>query len=123
MEDNKDSDCIFGSDEVDDMCDDWSLLNDIWLDIWLVESFLGLFCLVGVGGFFLVNGFIGKGGKNFGLIVNMLSVDLFIQNGRDLMGIIIVYEVGYFLGLNYDFILSNFMVVSMDGINMNIMYS
>ena len=123
MEDNKDSDCTSGSDEADDMRDDWSSPNDTWLDIWLVESLSGPPCSAGVGGFSPVNGPTGKGGKNSGLIVNMSSADLSTQNGRDLMGIIIAHEVGHFLGLNHDSTSSNFMAASTDGTNMNITHS
>ncbi len=55
MDDNKASDCTAGSDEADDLRDDWSSPTD-WLDVWIVESFSGPACAASVGGFSPVDG-------------------------------------------------------------------
>jgi hypothetical protein len=43
LDDNKDHDCTSGSDEADDMRDDWSSPTP-WLDVWIVETFSGPSC-------------------------------------------------------------------------------
>ncbi len=120
MDDNKDSDCTSGSDEADDLRDDWSSPNDSWLDLWIVESLSGPPCAASVGGFSPVNGPTGKGGDNSGAIINMSGIDLSTTGGRNLMGIIIAHEVAHFLGLNHSGTSSNFMAASTGGSNTDI---
>lgn len=120
MEDNKDSDCTSGSDEADDLRDDWSSPNDSWLDVWCVETLSGPSCAASVGGFSPVDGPTGKGGSNSGVIIKMSAADLTTSRGRNLMGIIIAHEVGHFLGLNHHGTAANFMAASTSGNNTDI---
>lgn len=120
MDDNKDSDCTAGSDEADDLRDDWSSPNDSWLDVWLVETLSGPACAASVGGFSPVDGPTSKGGSRSGVIVKMSSADLSTAGGRNLMGIIIAHEVGHFLGLNHTSTNDNFMEASVGGSNTDI---
>ncbi|WP_394749353.1 HEAT repeat domain-containing protein [Spongiimicrobium salis] len=120
MDDNKDSDCTAGSDEADDLRDDWSSPNDPWLDVWIVESLSGPPCAASVGGFSPVNGPTGKGGSRSGVIINMAGIDLSTGSGRSLMGIIVAHEVGHFLGLNHTGPNSNFMAATTGGSNTDI---
>lgn len=120
MDDNKDSDCTAGSDEADDLRDDWSSPNDTWLDVWIVESLSGPPCAASVGGFSPVNGPTGKGGSRSGVIINMSGIDLSTGGGRNLMGIIVAHEVGHFLGLNHTGPNSNFMAATTGGSNTDI---
>jgi len=120
MDDNKDSDCTSGSDEADDLRDDWSSPNNSWLDLWIVESLSGPPCAASVGGFSPVDGPTGKGGSNSGAIINMSGINLATTGGRDLMGIIVAHEVAHFLGLNHVNTSSNFMAASTGGSNTDI---
>ena len=122
MDDNKDHDCTSGSDEADDMRDDWSSPTD-WLDVWLVESLSGPACSASVGGFSPVDGPSGKGGDDSGVIIKMSSADLSTTGGRNLMGIIIAHEVGHFLGLNHAADPTNFMAASTGGSNTGITHN
>ncbi len=117
MDDNKASDCTSGSDEADDLRDDWSSPNDSWLDVWCVETLSGPACAASVGGFSPVNGPTGKGGSNSGVIIKMSSANLATTGGRNLMGIIIAHEVAHFLGLNHDGNAANFMAANTGGSN------
>ena len=120
MDDNKDSDCTSGSDEADDLRDDYSSPKDRWLDVWLVETLSGPSCAASVGGFSPLNGPTGKGGSNSGVIIKMSAANLTTTFGRNLMGIIIAHEVGHFLGLKHDGDSSNFMAASTGGNNKGI---
>lgn len=120
MDDNKDSDCTSGSDEADDLRDDWSSPNESWLDVWCVETLSGPACAASVGGFSPVDGPTGKGGSNSGVIIKMSSADLSTTGGRNLMGIIIAHEAAHFLGLNHHGTSSNFMAASTGGSNTDI---
>ena len=117
MDDNKDHDCTSGSDEADDLRDDWSSPNDSWLDVWLVETLSGPACSANVGGFSPVDGPRGKGGDNSGVIIKMSSANIGTSGGRNLMALIIAHEVGHFLGLNHNSDNANFMAPSTNGSN------
>jgi HEAT repeats len=116
MNDNKASDCTAGSDEADDLRDDWSSSTD-WLDVWIVESFSGPACAASVGGFSPVDGPTGKGGSKSGVVVQLAGVNMTTTSGRNLMGIIVAHEVGHFLGLDHDASSANFMAASTGGTN------
>lgn len=120
MDDNKDSDCTSGSDEADDLRDDWSSPNDSWLDVWCVETLSGPPCAASVGGFSPVDGPTGKGGSSSGVIIKMSSADLSTTGGRNLMGIIVAHEVAHFLGLDHVGTAANFMAASTGGNNTDI---
>jgi hypothetical protein len=122
MDDNKNHDCTSGSDEADDLRDDWSSPTD-WLDVWLVESLSGPACSASVGGFSPVDGPTDKDGDDSGVIIKMSSADLSTTSGRNLMGIIIAHEVGHFLGLSHVSDSSNFMAASTGGSNTGITHN
>ena len=119
MNDNKDADCTAGSDEADDLRDDWSSSIN-WLDVWIVESFSGPACAASVGGFSPVDGPTAKDGDDSGVVIQLAGVDLLTTFGRNLMGIIVAHEVGHFLGLEHDGNSSNFMAASTGGTNTDI---
>jgi hypothetical protein len=116
MDDNKAHDCTSGSDEADDLREDWNSPTD-WLDVWLVESLSGPACSASVGGFSPVDGPTDKDDDDSGVIIKMSSADLSTTFGRNLMGLIIAHEVGHFLGLSHASDSSNFMAASTDGTN------
>jgi hypothetical protein len=119
MDDNKASDCTAGSDEADDLRDDWSSPTDL-LDVWVVESFSGPACAANVGGFSPVDGPTGKGGSRSGLLVQLAGINLSTQSGRDLMGIVVAHEVAHFLGLDHSTTNDNFMEASVGTSNTDI---
>lgn len=119
MNDNKDQDCTSGSDEADDLRDDWSA-PVAWLDVWVVESFSGPACSASVGGFSPVDGPTDKGGDESGVVIQLAGVNLSTTFGRGLMGIIVAHEVGHFLGLAHVDDASNFMAASTGGTNTGI---
>jgi hypothetical protein len=119
MNDGKDGDCQDGSDEADDLRDDWSSPTT-WLDVWVVESFSGPACSSGVGGFSPRPGPTGKGGSDSGVVIQLAPVDISTTGGRDLMGIVIAHEVGHFLGLPHVGDAGNLMLSSTDGTNTDI---
>ncbi|MFK8165764.1 MAG: HEAT repeat domain-containing protein [Lewinella sp.] len=108
MEDNKDSDCTSGSDEADDLRDDWSSPTD-WLDVWIVQSFSGPACAAGINGFSPVNGPTSKGGDNSGFLLKRDGRDIDTDDGRTRMGRTIAHELGHFLGLRHHDDNTNFM--------------
>ncbi len=108
MEDNKDSDCTSGSDEADDLRDDWSSPTD-WLDVWIVESFSGPACAANINGFSPVKGPTSKGGDNSGYLLKRNGRDIDTDNGRTRMGRTIAHELGHFLGLRHHDDNDNFM--------------
>ncbi|HUF37574.1 MAG TPA: HEAT repeat domain-containing protein [Anaerolineales bacterium] len=108
MEDNKDSDCTAGSDEADDLRDDWSSPTED-LDVWIVESFSGPSCAAGVNGFSPVNGPTAKGGSNSGYVIRRNGRDIDSDDGRTRVGRTIAHELGHFLGLSHHSDDDNFM--------------
>lgn len=115
MDDNKDSDCTAGSDEADDLRDDWSSPTE-WLDVWIVESFSVPSCAPGITGFSPVDGPTGKRGSRSGFVIRCNGRDLETTNGRIRMGRTIAHELGHFLGLNHHDDDTNFMFRS-NGVN------
>jgi hypothetical protein len=97
MDDNKDSDCTAGSDEADELRDDWSSPTD-WLDVWIVETFSGPSCAAGVTGFSPVDGPTDKSGSGSGYLLRRNGRDLTSDDGRVRMGRTIAHELGHFLG-------------------------
>jgi len=119
MDDNKASDCTSGSDEADDLRDDWSSPTDL-LDIWIVESFSGPACAANIGGFSPVDGPTSKGGRRSGLVIQLAGINLSTTAGRNLMGIVVAHEVGHFLGLSHSPTNDNFMEASVSTANTDI---
>ena len=108
MDDNKDHDCTSGSDEADDLRDDWSSPTS-WLDVWIVESLSGPACAASVLGFSPVDGPTDKGGDNSGFIIRINGTDLTSVTGRQSLGLTIAHELGHFLGLEHVTDNTNFM--------------
>ena len=122
MDDNKTSDCTAGSDEADDLRDDWSSPTD-WLDVWVVESFSGPACAASVGGFSPNPGPVSKGGKKSGAVIQLAGINMGTASGRNLMGIIVAHEVGHYLDLDHVSDSSNFMAASTGGTNTGITHA
>jgi hypothetical protein len=108
MDDNKDHDCTSGSDEADDLRDDWNSPTS-FLDVWIVESLSGPACAASVLGFSPVDGPTDKDGDNSGFIIKINGTDLTSATGRQSLGLTIAHELGHFLGLEHVTDNTNFM--------------